>query len=178
MYFSKYPRELVKKDGKKLRGVSRNKICIAVGCDDFGNILIVTENISKPSIKSTWKAYDSHIKDHSHLIHDDEHSHSLLVEKLHLSNSVYPTSETKGLKDEDNPMDPINGLHALIRRFMREHGGFDRDAIQDWMNLIWFILTPPHNRYEKVKAFIDMAVSSPLEVRYHAVMSKKSADHQ
>ncbi len=178
MYFSKYPRELVKKDGKKLRGVSRNKICIAVGCDDFGNILIVTENISKPSIKSTWKAYGSHIKDHSHLIHDDEHSHSVLVEKLHLSNSVYPTSETKGLKDEDNPMDPINGLHALIRRFMREHGGFDRDAIQDWMNLIWFILTPPHNRYEKVKAFIDMAVSSPLEVRYHAVMSKKSADHQ
>ncbi len=177
MYFSKYPRDLVKKDGKKLRGVSRNKICIAVGCDDFGNILIVTENVSKPSLKSTWKAYGSHIKDHSHLIHDDEHSHSVLVENLKLSESVYPTSETKGLKDEDNPMDPINDLHALIRRFMGEHGGFSREDMQDWMNLIWFILTPPHNRYEKVKAFIDLAVSSPLEVRYHTMMSKKSADH-
>lgn len=75
-------------------------------------------------------------------------------------------------------MDPINDLHALIRRFMGEHGGFSREDMQDWMNLIWFILTSPHNRYEKVKAFIDLAVSSPLEVRYHTVMSKKSADHQ
>ena len=177
MYFSKYPRDLVKKNGKKLRGISRNKICIAVGCDDSGNILIVTENVSKPSLKSTWKAYGNHIKEGSRLIHDDEHSHSVLVENLNLNDSVYPTAETKGLKDEDNPMDPINDLHSLIRRFMSEHGGFNREDIQDWMNLIWFILTPPHNRYEKVKAFIDLAVSSPLEVRYHTIMSKKSADH-
>ena len=131
MYFSKYPRDLVKKNRKKLRGISRNKICIAVGRDDFGNILIVTENVSKPSLKSTWKAYGSHIKECSHLIHGDEHSHSVLVENLKLSESVYPTSETKGLKDEDNPMDPINDLHALIRRFMGEHGGFSREDMQD-----------------------------------------------
>ena len=178
MYFSKYPRDLVKKNGKKLRGISRNKICVAAGRDDSGNILIVTEDVSKPSIRSTWKAYGSHIEEGSHLIHDDEHSHSVLVERLHLTDSVYPTSETKGLKDEDNPMDPINDLHSLIRRFMGEHGEYDRTAMQDWMNLIWFILSPPHNRYEKVKAFIDIAVSVPLEVRYRDVMSKKSADNQ
>ena len=57
---------------------------------------------------------------------------------------------------------------------MREHGGFSRDDLQDWMNLIWFIMNPPHNRYEKVKKFIDMALSSPLKVRYRDVMSKKS----
>ena len=176
MFFSRYPRDLILKEGKKLKGISRNKICVAVGNDNHGGILIVVENVSKPSNKSTWEAYGSHIKEGSHLIHDDEHSHCILVRKLHLTESVYPSSETKGLKDEENPMDPINNLHALIRRFMREHGGFDRDDLQDWMNLIWFIMSPPRNRYEKVKKFIDMALSSPLKVRYRDVMSKKSAE--
>ena len=176
MFFTRYPRDLILKEGKKLKGISRNKICVAVGCDNHGNILIVVENVSKPSNKSTWEAYGGHIKPRSRLIHDDEHSHGILVEKLHLKDSVYPSSVTKGLKDEENPMDPINNLHALIRRFMREHGGFNRDDLQDWMNLIWFIMTPPYNRYEKVKKFIDMALSAPLKVRYRDVMSKKSTE--
>ncbi len=177
MYFSRYPRDLILKAGKKLRGISRNKICVAVGCDTHGNILIKVERVSKPSNKSTWEAYGSHIKENSHLIHDDEHSHGILVDKLHLTESVYPTSETKQLKDEENPMDPINDLHSLIRTFMREHGGFSRDDIQDWMNLIWFILTPPRNRYEKVRKFMDLALSAPQKVRYREVMYKKVSDN-
>ena len=178
IYFTCYPRDLVTKDGKKLKGISRNKICVAVGCDLYGNMLIAVENASKPSNKSTWESYGSHIKEGSHLIHDDEHSHGILIEKLHLTESVYPTAVTKELQDEDNPMDKINHIHSLIRRFMREHGGFSRDDIQDWMNLIWFILTPPLNRYEKVRKFIDLALSSSQKVRYRDVMCKKSIDNQ
>ena len=178
MFFTCYPRDLILKEGKKLKGISRNKICVAVGCDNHGNVLIIVENVSKPSNRSTWEAYSSHIKAKSRLIHDDEHSHGILVEKLQLNESVYPSSKTKGLKDEENPMDPINNLHALIRRFMREHGGFSRDDLQDWMNLIWFIMSPPHNRYEKVKKFIDMALSEPLKVRYRDVMCKNSFNNQ
>ena len=172
-YFSRYPRETVRKDGKKLRGISRNKICVATGIDSSGNILIIVENVSKPSLKSTWNAYGSHIEERSHLIHDDEHSHSILVEKLQLTETVYPSAELKKLRDEDNPMDPVNRLHALIKRFMREHGGFSRNDLQDWMNLIWFILSEPSNRYEKVRIFIERALSTPLVVRYRDVMSKK-----
>ena len=30
IFFTCYPRDLVTKDGKKLKGISRNKICVAV----------------------------------------------------------------------------------------------------------------------------------------------------
>ena len=58
---------------------------------------------------------------------------------------------------------------------MREHGGFNRDNLQDWMNLISFILSNPQDRYEKVDLFINMALNSSNVVKYRAVMSKNSA---
>jgi len=58
---------------------------------------------------------------------------------------------------------------------MRNHEGFSRDNLQDWMNLISFIISDPENRYEKIlKKFLKMALSSPKKVKYRGVMSKKS----
>lgn len=88
---------------------------------------------------------------------------------------MHKTNDTKELDDEDNPLGPINDIHALAKRFMKYHGGYNRDDLQDWMNLICFILSKPHNRYEKVSKFIDMALSVPLLVRYRDVMCKKVA---
>ena len=67
-------------------------------------------------------------------------------------------------------MYPINHIHALSKRFMREHGRFNRDNLQDWMNLLWFILSKPNNRYEKVEKFLELAINSPHLVRYREVM--------
>ena len=58
---------------------------------------------------------------------------------------------------------------------MKAHGGFNRDTLQDFMNLISFILNDPKDRYEKVDLFINMALNEPLMVRYRDVMSKKRA---
>lgn len=99
------------KDGKKLRGISKNKIGVACAKDDKGNLILIATGTSKPSKKSTWEAYGSHIKAGSKIIHDDEHSHSILVERLNLESEVYPSSETKGLEDEDNPLKLINEIH-------------------------------------------------------------------
>ena len=76
------------------------------------------------------------------------------------------------MEDKDNPLDPVNNLHDLSKRFMRQHGGFNRDELQDWMNLLWFIFSRPENRYEKVGKFLEMAISSPLKVKYRDVMLK------
>ena len=176
MFFPVIKHQIIIKDGKKLRGISRNKICVAAGFDDHGNVLLINECVSKPSLKSTWKAYGNHIKQGSHLIHDDEHSHSILVKNLSLTEEVHSSNQTRGLDDKENPLDPINNLHDLSKRYMRAHGGYDRTNLQAWMNLIWLILSEPQDRYEKVKSFIEMASDSPQLVRYRAVMSKKSAD--
>lgn len=172
MFFPVVKHETVLKDGKQLRGISRNKICVATGCDCNGNVLLVVEHTSKPSIKSTWNAYGSHIEPGSHLIHDEEKSHSVLIKRLNLTEAKYNSKELKKLEDKDNPLDPVNNLHDLSKRFMRQHGGFNRDELQDWMNLLWFIFSRPENRYEKVGKFLEMAISSPLKVKYRDVMLK------
>lgn len=173
MFFPVIKREEVLKDGKKLRGISRNKIAVACAFDEHGNILLISENTSKPSIKSTWAAMGNHIEEKSTLVHDGDTSHSILIEKLKLISEVHETKETKGLSDKENPLDPINDIHSLARRFMREHGGYDRSNLQDWMNLIWFILSEPKNRYEKIEKFINMAINTPARVKYRDVFHKK-----
>ena len=94
MYFPVIKSKEIINDGKKLRGISRNKIGVAVGYDDHGNYLFIVEYTSKPSDKSTWAAYGSHIKPHSHLIHDGERSHGVLIRKLSLTSEVYSSTET------------------------------------------------------------------------------------
>ena len=58
---------------------------------------------------------------------------------------------------------------------MKAHGGYNRDNLQDFMNLISFILNAPSDRYEKIDLFINMALNEPQMVRYRDVMSKKEA---
>ena len=56
---------------------------------------------------------------------------------------------------------------------MRNLEGFSRENLQDWMNLISFIINDPENRYDKIKKILIMALSSPKKVKYRDVMSKK-----
>ena len=161
------------RDGKKLRGISRNKIAVIVAFDDHDHLYIKVENTSKPSDKSTYESMDGHIKCGSHLVHDGERSHGVLIRKFELTEEVYKTESTKKLKDEDNPLNPINRIHALSKRFMKSHGGYNRDNLQNWMNLIWFILSKPDNRYEKIRNFFNIAICHPKKVKYRDVMSMK-----
>ena len=38
-------------------------------------------------------------------------------------------------------MDQINAVHRRLKAFMRNHGSYDRNNIQSWMNLVYFVLT-------------------------------------
>ena len=105
------------------------------------------------------------------MIHDREKSHSVLIEKLNLTHEVYDSALLKNIPDEENPLDPINDIHSLATRFMRAHGGYSRENLQDWMNLISFILSAPKDLYEKIDLFINMSLNSTQEVKYRDVMS-------
>jgi hypothetical protein len=116
----------------------------------------------------------THIKEGSHLVHDGEKSHRVLIEQLGLTSEEYDSDELKKLSDKDNPLDPINEIHSLSKRFMKAHGGYNRDNLQDWMNLIAFLLSEPKDRYEKIDLFINMALNSPQVAKYRDVMSRKA----
>ena len=173
-YVSVEKSKTVIRDGKKLRGISRNKIGIACGCDNHGRSLMIITGTSKPSAKSTMKAYGNHIKPGSRLIHDDENSHKELVTELNLISEVYPTAQTKKLKDEDNPLRSVNHLHSLVKLFLKAHGGYSRDDLQNWLNLFWFIMNGSNNKYDKVRDFLNLAINTPKKAKYREVMSKKS----
>lgn len=162
------------KDGKKLREISRNKVGIGVACDKDQSVFIVT-NTSKPSSVSTMRTYGSHIAPGSTLIHDEEKSHSILINELNLENKMYASTQIKCLDGKDNPLYPVNHLHMLLKTFMRAHGEYDRDNLQDWMNLFWFIMNGPKDKYEKVRLFIELAISSPKRVKFRDAMGKKTS---
>ena len=94
-------------DGGKLRGISKNQICIGVATDKQ-NTLFLAEGIGKPSQKKTYELFAEHIRPNSTLIHDKEKAHKKLVSKLALNSISYASSDLKGLLDKDNPLYPVN----------------------------------------------------------------------
>ena len=173
-YLSVMPKDIVYKDGKKLRGISRNKICIMTAIDSYGNIIIKSNGKGKPSRLRIIEAFNGHIKEGSTLVHDGENSHKGLIDKYHLKEEIHPTKETKGLSDEDNPMNPINSVHRRLKAFMREHGSYNRDNIQDWMNLVYFVLiNQGDNKAERaILNLLKRVISSSKIHRFSEFKSK------
>ena len=124
-----------KKDGLELCGISNNLLGIATATDGV-NSLFIYMKAGKPTEKSCWKAYHKHIKMESTLIHDGEKSHNKLIDELLLKSIVHYSNGKKKKDDKVNPLDPINDLHDKLKRFMRNHGGYDRSHLQEW--LIYF----------------------------------------
>ncbi len=169
-YFSVMPKDEKRKDGKLYRGLSRNKICVASATDGMHVFLTVCES-AKPSKAKIEKAFSNHIKEGSTIIHDGEKCHSVLIDAFRLREEVHKSSETKGLDDKKNPMEPINAVHRALKRFMKSHPSYDRNTLQDWLNLFWFItMNKDKNLYEKAKKFLQMAILTRKVVRYRDVI--------
>ncbi len=87
------------------------------------------EGYGKPSQKRSYEAFKGHIKPGSILIHDKENTHRKFVEKLSLNSKCYASKDTKGLADSENPLDPVNRIHCLLKMFLNAHSGFCRDDL-------------------------------------------------
>jgi transposase-like protein len=157
--------DIVRKDGKQLRGISKNQLCIGCAADKK-NVYCRFEGIAKPSSEDTLIAFRSHIKKRAKLIHDGDNSHHDLVEALQLNETVYYSEALKGLEDEDNPMDRINDVHSLLKAFLDSHSGFLRHHLDDYLNLFAFIMNPPKNKLKKVEIFLEMAIKTKATLRY------------
>lgn len=172
-YYSVIHKDLVLIEGKKLRGISRNKYIIGVGVDVHGNTYVKLEGIGKPSISSTSKTFINHIEQGSILEHDKEHSHSILVKKLNLISHSYNSKELAKLDDENNPLKKVNDMCFLLKSFLNSHSGFNRDDLQNYLNLFSFIVNSPRNKLEKVKILLDKAICNPKTLHYRDFYSKK-----
>lgn len=134
-YYSIIMRERKRdENGNYLRGLSRNQICIGVATDKKNTICFV-EGFGKPSQKRSYETFKDHIAPGSTLIHDKEKTHKKLVEKLGLKSISYSSAELKGLADSENPLDPVNRIHCLLKMFLNAHSGFSREDLQNYLDL-------------------------------------------
>lgn len=151
--------------GEKLRGLSSNQMCIGVACDEK-NIVCVYEGTGKPSQKRTCLAFQDHIAKGSILIHDKDNAHKKLIVELDLSDESYDSRTLKKLADQDNPLNRVNRIHALLKVFLNAHSGFDRNKLQGYLDLFAFAINPPVNNLEKVEILLNLAFHTPKSLRY------------
>jgi len=158
--------EIVSVDGKRLRGLSRNKICIGVGCDNNGHSYYVAEGLGKTSGEKTMAAFCAHIKRGSRLVHDMEKGHHRLVRELELKDEAHNSKLLSKLDDKDNPLREVNRLCYLLKRFLHSHSGFNRDDLDGWLNLFSVAMNPPAEKMDKVVFVLNRAMCNPKTVRF------------
>jgi len=159
-------KETVSVNGKLLRGLSRNKICIAIGCDESGYSFFRRAGLGKPSAKRAMEAYAPHIERGSLLIHDMEKAHHKLVEELGLKEEVFNSKLISKLDDTDNPLCDVNRLCCLLKSFLNSHSGFDRDELNGWLDIFSVMMNPPENKMEKVVLVLNRAMGNPKTLRF------------
>ena len=171
-YYSLINKEIVKKNNKKLRGLSKNKYCIGIACD-IENVYCVVEGIGKTSSKKTTDAFLKHIKPGSYLTHDDEKAHNALIETLNLKSISYNSKYLKQLSDKDNPLRKINHYCFLLKKFLNTHSSFKRDELNDYLNLFAFIMNRPSDRLEKVDLLLEKSLNCHKIVTFRDYYIKK-----
>jgi len=153
-------------DGKALRGLSRNKLCIGIGCDDTGYSYFAHEGLGKTSGVKTLDAFGTHIAQGSLLIHDMEKGHYRLVRALKLADEAHNAKLLAKLEDADNPLRDVNRLCYLVKRFLGSHSGFNRDNLNGYLDLFSVIMNPPANKMEKATLVLNRAMSNPKTLRF------------
>lgn len=172
-YLRKTPSKTSKDaEGRKLRGLSHDKFCVATATDGRKAVLLVI-GYGKPSSARILKAMSPHIKPSSTMVDDKEKAHGALADSLGLVREPYASAELKGVDDGHNPMNEINTVHRLFKRFMSRHGSYDRSELQPWCNLFAFILDHHGNVAEMVRDFLELAISTRKTIRFRDAMKKK-----
>lgn len=165
-YYSVILKDIVhNSDGNKLRGLSKNQICIGVATDKQQTVFLV-EGTGKPSQKKSYETFKDRIQPKSVLIHDKETAHRKLVKILELESISHASKELKGVLDKDNPLYPVNRAHAILKMFLNSHTGFLRDDIQGYLNLFALVSNPPDDMLAKVELVVNLAFQNPKTLRY------------
>ena len=95
-----------------------------------------------------------------------EKSHNALVRELHLNSEAYPSVQLKNMPDKDNPLRHVHHKCFLLKAFLNAHAGFDRDDLQNYLNLFAFSMNPPDNMLEKVEHLLTFVLNIKRTLRF------------
>ena len=117
------------------RGLSKNKICIAVAIDAFKNAVVVICGHGKPSSKRIKDALLSHIAPGSVIVHDMERSRPALAKAANCTDEAYKADVTDPAYLE--AMELVNNLCSWLRRYLFRFPGMKKANLQSYLN--WFV---------------------------------------
>ena len=92
--------------------------------------------------------------------------------ELKLIDESYNSLWLKTKKDDDNPLRPINHQCDLLRQFLNTHSGFDRDDLQDYLNLYCFMNSGHKKKLEKVEELLILSLNTEVTLKYRELYLK------
>lgn len=119
------------------RGLSKQKICMAVGIDARKEPVAVVCGHGKPSSRRIREAMKAHVEKGSHLVHDKERAHDVLVRELGLEDE----SHKADVRDPEclEAMALVNNLCSWLKRYLWRFTGMDPDNLQSYLNLYVYL---------------------------------------
>lgn len=121
-------------DWRPMRGLSRQKVCIAVAIDAHKNVVAVVCGNGKPSAKRIKEALEGHIAEGATIVHDKEKAHNSLVKAVSGVSEAYK-ADTKDPAYLEG-MKLVNSLCSWIQRYLGRFAGMKRENLQSYLN--WF----------------------------------------
>ena len=117
------------------RGLSKQKICIAVAIDEHKNPVAVVCGHGKPSSKRIKDSLLPHVAEGSHIIHDREKAHGALIRAAKCTDEAYKADVRDPVYLEYMAM--ANSLCSWIKRYLWRFTGMDPANLQSYLN--WYI---------------------------------------
>ena len=119
------------KDGKKLRGNSRNQVVVACGVDEHGQRIAIVAGRGHITSKQCRETYGKHIAAISRVVHDGISSHRAFIREAGLSEEVHRSTEP----DAHKALQPVDSFHSEISHWIEVHRGLRTEYLQ--INLAW-----------------------------------------
>lgn len=129
----------IRKVRMKLRGISRNKICVLVATDGKRGFLEVC-GAGRPRRAKNLEICRRHIAPGTTIVGDIDTSMQLAAETLGLRRIMYKSNTYEAYEN----LEPVDLVCDRFKLFVRKHRGFDKSNLQDWCNLFAFIDNEKH----------------------------------
>lgn len=101
------------------------------------------------------------------MLHDGENSHKVLVEKLSCKETV---SLSKYNKNGPSPLSKVDGLCRAIKHFLEVHEGYDKENLQNYLNLFVFahneLLKHDNDTYKCVVDLLNLMLNEQKSIKY------------
>ena len=124
-------------DGKSLRGISRNLVCVLVGYDIHGRYFChVMSKRGNPDSNEIYSVLKGKIRPGSAIIHDGTKDHQYLIDSLKLKETVVKSTDSD--KSRRDLMLPIDNVCALLKFEAQKHKGISTGHMAEL--LPWFLL--------------------------------------